>query len=185
MSTGQGCKLYFGSSHDPLRYAPDGYKGMSSLTNPSVTLVLPPPHIKIPTPVEPGSRSSSRNSSCVTSSTESLATEAAAGVDEAIAIASPEECPNKLRNNDNDSSSTISSVNNEGNVEPNLIPVDRVPPWEETPHTAREHINAHNTPELDIFSNINDDIIPSLYFEVEIGFQRMTELDFSDDDTKW
>jgi hypothetical protein len=182
VSTSQGCKLYFGSNHDPLRYAPEGYKGMATLTNSSASLILPPPHIKIPTPINVGSRNSSRASSCVESSTQSSVIQGA--IDEAIAIASPDVSIDRL--GDDDILSASSSVNNEGNVEPNLIPIDRVPPWEETPYNVRQHFSAQNNePELEIFSETQEDIIPSLYFEVEIGLQRISELDFNDDDTKW
>ncbi|KAM3582119.1 hypothetical protein VKS41_005548 [Umbelopsis sp. WA50703] len=182
VSTSQGCKLYFGSNHDPLRYAPEGYKGMATLTNSSASLILPPPHIKIPTPINVGSRNSSRASSCVESSTQSSVIQGA--IDEAIAIASPDVSIDRL--GDDDILSASSSVNNEGNVEPNLIPIDRVPPWEETPYNVRQYFSAQNNePELEIFSETQEDIIPSLYFEVEIGLQRISELDFNDDDTKW
>jgi len=182
VSTSQGCKVYFGSNHDPLRYAPPSYKGMASLTSSSVSLVLPPPHIKIPAPINADGDVSRRASSCSNlsgvSSSIDVATE-----DEAISIENAEETTN--RSSDATVTLELPSIENDGNVEPNLVPIDKVPPWEETKSNfSNSSYPMSCEPELEICSDSWDHIIPSLYFEVELGFRRTSDLDLTDD-TKW
>lgn len=164
-----------------MRYAPPGYKGIASLTSSSVSLVLPPPHIKIPASINTEGEGSRRASS--SSCGSDLSSGIGATEDEAISIETSEDTRD-------DSAEVIATyavqpVPNDGNVEPNLVPLDKVPPWEETPsHYGEASYTAIGDPELDIYSGNWDHVLPSLYFEVELGFRRMSDLDLNDD-TKW
>lgn len=175
VSTSQGCKVYFGGEYDPLRYAPPGYKGIASLTSTSGSLVLPPPHIKLPPTPNPEDGVSRRGSA---SSGLSGISSVAATEDEAISI------EDKGANVESTiSEQNLLPIDNDGNVEPNLVPVDKVSPWDTTPMTAtseQPHPTTNDEHDLDICSYDWSFLLPSLYFEVELHFRRMSEFDLSD-----
>lgn len=168
--------MYFGGEYDPLRYAPPGYKGIASLTSSSGSLVLPPPHIKLPPTPNPEDGVSRRGSA---SSGLSGISSVAATDDEAISI---EDNEANVKNTTAEQDSV--PIENDGNVEPNLVPVDKVSPWDATPMTAtseQPHFITNDEHDLEICSYDWSCLLPSLYFEVELHFRRMSEFDLSDD----
>ncbi|KAI9290273.1 hypothetical protein BC943DRAFT_10443 [Umbelopsis sp. AD052] len=174
VSTSQGCKVYFGGEYDPLRYAPPGYKGIASLSPSAVSLVLPPPHIKLPANTE--GRVSRRGSS---SSDLSGISSVEAAQDEAISIEDPEA---SVENTTGEQGSL--PLDFDGNVEPNLVPVDKISSWDTTPVTTTSEeprFNTNDEHNLEINSYDWNCLLPSLYFEVELHFRRVSEFDIGDD----
>lgn len=157
LATGQQCRFQFGGAIDPLRYLPEGYTSLASLAQKTpANIELPPPQVsKVESPAPVVSPTTAEEPDIM-------------DLSQALAQMSVDS-----RGNSPVSPQHQDKFNAAGNAEPELKPIDATAATmikQKTVPTTGSHTRHYQASLLVELMDAYHKPLPSLYFEVMVGF---------------